>query len=117
MDTEVSEALQVARGMPECRETADRKGDRKTNTYPQKTRKREKGSEGGRKGGREREKRERETGRGRQRRKKLRARDRERGRVGMADTDRVRGTETGRYTERDYKGMVASPPSPSTKPH
>lgn len=73
-----------------------------------KEREGERGREEGREG-------EGETGRGRQRRKKLRAGDRERERVRIAD--RVRETETGRYTERDYEGLVALPPSPSTKPH
>lgn len=34
----------------------------------------------------------------------------------MADTDRVRETETGRYAERDDEGMGASLPLPSPKP-
>lgn len=69
MDTEVSKALQAASGVPECRET----GDRKTPIHTESKKDGERGGRG-------------EIGRGRQRRKKLRAGDRDRERVGGRKT-------------------------------
>lgn len=54
MDTEVSKALQIAWGMLECRETGDRKGDRKKK-HISIGNKKEREGERGREEGRERE--------------------------------------------------------------
>lgn len=46
MDAEVSKALQVTRGMPECRETGDRNGNRKRKARTRAQRKKDTGIEG-----------------------------------------------------------------------